>query len=225
MRLQYAAVVTCLALSWGCASAPPLTTTAYGVEVVDRAEVLAEQVRDDPRKQLVDLTANPGLTFDIRYATQDNFMGEVLYDQARPRLRAGAAAALARASEILAGEGLAIKVYDAYRPYRITVRMWERIGNPDYVADPSKGSRHNRGCAVDLTLVRRADGSELAMPTPYDDFTERAHHDFVDLSSEVLANRARLRAVMEEVGFEALPTEWWHYDYRGWRDFELLDLP
>src|SRR5690606_7723008 len=114
-----------------------------------------------------------------------------------------------RANQLLAAEGLALKVFDAYRPYQVTVRMWERIGNPDYVADPAKGSRHNRGCAVDLTLIRRADGSELEMPTGYDDFSDRAHHDFMDLPADVLANRERLREVMEQVGFEPLPTEWW----------------
>lgn len=213
------------ALVWGCASAPTLTTTRFGVEVIDRPEVLAEQVRRDPAKRLVDLETIPGLAFDIRYASTNNFMGEVLYAEPRPRLRAAAAAALDRANQLLAAEGLALKVYDAYRPYAVTVRMWERVGNPDYVADPAKGSRHNRGCAVDLTLIRRTDGTELDMPTDYDDFRERAHHDFMDLPVDVLANRERLRQVMEQVGFEALPTEWWHYDFRGWQEYELLDIP
>lgn len=222
-RLLFALFVGVLA--WGCASAPTLTTTRFGVEVIGRPEVLAEQVRRDPGKRLVDLATFPDLAFDIRYAGTNNFMGEVLYAEARPRLRAAAAAALDRANQLLAAEGLALKVFDAYRPYQVTVRMWERIGNPDYVADPAKGSRHNRGCAVDLTLIRRSDGTELAMPTDYDDFSERAHHDFMDLPADVLANRERLRQVMEQVGFEALPTEWWHYDFRGWQEYELLDIP
>ena len=93
------------------------------------------------------------------------------------------------------------------------------------MADPSKGSRHNRGAAVDLTLIDAKTGAELAMPTPYDDFTSRASHAFDDLSPAVLANRAKLRDVMARHGFDPLPSEWWHYDFRGWERFELMDVP
>jgi D-alanyl-D-alanine dipeptidase len=125
----------------------------------------------------------------------------------------------------LEGRGLAIKVFDGYRPYRVTKAMWEPIKNPDFVADPAKGSRHNRGAAVDLTLIDRGTGAELPMPTPYDDFTSRARHDFNDLPADVLANRALLREVMVKHGFEPLPSEWWHYDFKGWERFELMDVP
>ncbi len=106
----------------------------------------------------------------------------------------------------------------------ITEVMWEPIKNPDYVADPAKGSRHNRGAAVDLTLIDRKTGVELAMPTPYDDFTPRARHDFNDLPAVVIANRALLRDIMVKHGFEPLPSEWWHYDFKGWERFELMDV-
>lgn len=96
--------------------------------------------------------------------------------------------------------------------------------NPDFVADPSKGSRHNRGAAVDLTLIDLTTGLELAMPTPYDDFTSRARQDFANLPPEILANRARLREVMTRHGFEPLPSEWWHFDFKGWQRFELMDI-
>lgn len=152
-------------------------------------------------------------------------MEEVLYPVAAAWLRAPAAEALAAVQRDLAADGLALKVYDAYRPYRVTVRMWEKIRDPDYVADPARGSRHNRGAAVDVTLVDAATGEELPMPTGYDDFTPRAHHSFEDLPAEARGNRNRLRAVMEANGFDPLPTEWWHYDFRGWEGFELLDLP
>jgi len=102
--------------------------------------------------------------------------------------------------------------------------MWKRIHNPDFVADPAKGSRHNRGAAVDLTLIDLKTGRELPMPTPYDDFTSRARQDFNALPAEELANRARLLDVMKKHGFEPLPTEWWHFDFRGWEKYELLDL-
>ncbi|MFZ2491956.1 MAG: M15 family metallopeptidase, partial [Thermoanaerobaculia bacterium] len=112
-----------------------------------------------------------------------------------------------------------------YRPYRVTVAMWERIGDPDFVADPTKGSRHNRGAAVDVTLVEAATGRERPMPTAYDDFTARARHDFTELPPEEAANRALLRDVMVRHGFDPLPSEWWHYDFRGWETFNLMDVP
>lgn len=177
-----------------------------------------------PGEQLVDLSTL-GVPLDIRYATPNNFMKRTLYPVAKAYLRAPAAQALANVQQELAAKGLGIKVFDAYRPYRVTVAMWEPIRNPDYVADPAKGSRHNRGAAVDLTLIDLKSGEELPMPTPYDDFTPRAAHAFEDLPENVRANRALLREVMQRHGFEPLPSEWWHYDFRGWERFDLLDVP
>jgi len=180
--------------------------------------------RDVKPGEMVDL-APLGIALDLRYATTNNFMHEQLYPVAKAYLRAPAAQALVDVNRELAAEGLAVKVFDAYRPYSVTVKMWEPIKNPDYVADPKKGSRHNRGAAVDLTLIDLKTGKELAMPTGYDAFTPRARNDFSDLPPEVLANRARLREVMTRHGFEPLPSEWWHYDFKGWERFELLDVP
>jgi len=177
----------------------------------------------DPR-EMVDL-ATTGVALDLRYATTNNFMHERLYPVAKAYLRAPVAAALADVERELAAEGLGLKVWDAYRPYSVTVKMWEPIKNPDFVADPKKGSRHNRGAAVDLTLIDLKTGKELAMPTGYDAFTPRSRNDFNDLPAEVLANRAKLRDVMTRHGFEPLPSEWWHYDFKGWERFELLDVP
>ena len=177
----------------------------------------------NPGEQLVDL-ATLGIPLDIRYATPNNFMNKTLYPVAKAYLRAPAAEALANVQRDLANRGLGIKVFDAYRPYRVTVAMWEPIKNPDYVADPAKGSRHNRGAAVDLTLIDLKTGAELPMPTGYDDFTPRAAHAFEDLPADAKANRALLREVMEKHGFDALPSEWWHYDFRGWEKFDLLDV-
>jgi len=177
----------------------------------------------DPR-EMVDL-ATTGVALDLRYATTNNFMHERLYPVAKAYLRAPVAAALADVERELAAEGLGLKIWDAYRPYSVTVKMWEPIKNPDFVADPKKGSRHNRGAAVDLTLIDLKTGKELAMPTGYDAFTPRARNDFNELPAEVLANRAKLRDVMTRHGFEPLPSEWWHYDFKGWERFELLDVP
>lgn len=174
-------------------------------------------------EQLVDLETL-GIPLDIRYATPNNFMKQTLYPVAKAYLRAPAAQALANVQRDLATRGLGIKVFDAYRPYRVTVAMWEPIKNPDYVADPAKGSRHNRGAAVDLTLIDLKTGAELPMPTAYDDFTPRAAHAFEDLPADARANRALLREVMDKHSFDPLPSEWWHYDFRGWERFELLDV-
>lgn len=198
----------------------------YGLPVVRDAATYERLASHDPDKRLVAVAAAiPGVALDIRYATANNFMKTVLYPEPAAFLRAPAARALAAAQRDLQAEGLGLKVFDAYRPYSVTVAMWEPIRNPDYVADPAKGSRHNRGCAVDVTLVRPGDGAELPMPTPYDDFTPRAHHDFGELPADVLANRQLLRETMERHGFVALPSEWWHYDFAGWESFELMDLP
>lgn len=198
-------------------------TNPYGLTVLDRA-AYERTASDDPGKLLVDL-AQLGIPLDIRYATANNFMKRPLYPVAKAYLRHPAALSLRNVQRDLAERGLGIKVFDAYRPYRVTVEMWEPIKNPDYVADPAKGSRHNRGAAVDLTLINLKTGEELPMPTPYDDFTSRAAHAFEDLPADVKANRALLREVMEKNGFEPLPSEWWHYDFRGWERFELLDVP
>lgn len=225
VRRASALVLLALAAVAGCrpAAAP---RNPYGLEVVGSVEQYREQVRRAPEKELVDLAAAvPGVVLDVRYATPENFLGRALYPVPRALLRRPAAEALAAAQRELAAEGLGLKVWDAYRPYAVTVAMWEPIRDPDYVADPAKGSRHNRGCAVDVTLVRLATGEELAMPTAHDDFSERAAHGYADLPAEALANRERLRAVMERHGFAPLPSEWWHYDFAGWERFELLDLP
>ena len=178
----------------------------------------------DPDLRLVDLETL-GIPLDIRYATPDNFMKRVLYPSAKAYLRAPAARALVDVQRELAARGIGIKVFDAYRPYAVTVAMWEPIRNPDYVADPKKGSRHNRGAAVDLTLIDLKSGAELPMPTPYDDFSPRAAQSFNDLPPDVLANRALLREVMTKHGFQPLPSEWWHFDFGGWERFDLLDVP
>ena len=194
-----------------------------GLYVVPDYATYERLAMQDSSKRLVDLESLR-IPIDVRYATPNNFMHETLYPVAKSYLRAPAANALADVERELAPQGLGLKVFDAYRPYAITKRMWDKIHNPDFVADPAKGSRHNRGAAVDLTLIDLRTGAEIAMPTPYDDFTPRARQDFNDLPAEVIANRATLREAMMRRGFEPLPSEWWHFDYRGWERFDLLDI-
>jgi D-alanyl-D-alanine dipeptidase len=225
MRRRFNALLL-LTVAAACATAPLVPRNRYGLEVVPDLATYQRLVRSDPAKELVDVRRLvPGVVLDVRYATPDNFMHEPLYRVAAVLLRREPAQELRDAQAELAARGVGLKVFDGYRPYSITERMWEPIRNPDFVADPAKGSRHNRGAAVDLTLVDAATGRELAMPTPYDDFTARARQDFNDLPPDVLANRALLRDVMTRHGFDPLPTEWWHFDYRGWQKFELMDVP
>jgi D-alanyl-D-alanine dipeptidase len=213
-----------LLLVAACATSIAVPTNRYGLPVVPDLVTYQRLARTAPEKTLVDLATIPGIRIDVRYATEDNFMKRKLYPAPKAFLRAPAAAALRRVQAELAREGLGLKVWDAYRPYSVTEAMWEPIRNPDYVADPARGSRHNRGAAVDLTLVDR-NGYELIMPTGYDDFSPRAAHAYTDLSPQMLLNRQKLRDIMTRHGFDPLPSEWWHYDFRGWERFELMNVP
>ena len=215
-----------LLLTLACSAVTAVPTNQHGLRVVPDAAVYERLARANPETALVDLAgAVPGVVIDIRYATADNFMKRPLYPVARAFLRTPAAEALRRVQEDLNAQGLGLKVFDAYRPYAITEAMWEPIKDEDYVANPAKGSRHNRGAAVDLTLIDLRTGKELPMPTPYDDFTPRARHDFNDLPADVIGARERLRLVMTRHGFEPLPSEWWHYDFKGWERFDLMNVP
>lgn len=169
-------------------------------------------------------TAIPGIQIDLRYATANNFTGQPLYAVARCWLRRSVADQLRGAQAELAGEGLGLKVFDAYRPWSVQKVLWSILPDPRYVADPAQGSRHNRGAAVDVTLVDR-DGYELAMPSDYDEFSERAHRDYAGASADAQHNREHLAAVMSRHGFSGLPTEWWHFDADGWERYPISDEP
>ena len=181
---------------------------------------------------LVDITkAAPGVRLDIRYATDNNFTHVAVYPAARCYLRADVAKRVAAVQAALEKEGLGLKVYDCYRPFSIQKKFWTLVPNEDWVAKPVEkggkpvsGSKHNRGAAVDLTLVDAA-GNEVPMPSGFDDFTEKARRDYTGGDPEALANSKRLEAAMVKAGFDPLPTEWWHFDGPGWQNYELLDVP
>lgn len=164
----------------------------------------------------------PSLLFDVRNATPSNFANRVLYPNDTLWARAATANALKVADSVAREHGLRIKVFDAYRPLSVQRVMWSIVPDERYVANPAKGSRHNRGAALDVTLCDST-GADLDMGTAYDDFTERAHADYPHLPEAVLANRRLLRAIMDRAGFDVLPTEWWHYDLRGWERFGILN--
>ncbi len=170
------------------------------------------------------LDVDSTIRLDIRYATSNNFTHTVLYPAPIAKLRAAAAESLAAVQRDVRSQGLCLKVYDAYRPLSIQKKLWEIMPNEDFVANPAKGSRHNRGAAVDLTLVDSL-GVELEMPTPYDDFTERAAQTFMDLPAAQLANRELLKAAMMRHGFLPLRSEWWHFDFKTAAQYEVLDEP
>jgi D-alanyl-D-alanine dipeptidase len=172
---------------------------------------------------LVDATTViPSLRLDIRYATANNFTGEVIYPRARCLLRLAVARRLRQVQVVLAPRGLGLKVYDCYRPLSAQRKLWNKVPNPRFVADPAKGSRHNRGAAVDITLVTAA-GVEVPMPTGYDEFTPRAHRRYNQLPAPVLRNRATLENAMVGAGFIPTPTEWWHFDAPDWSRYALED--
>lgn len=218
-------LVAALALCVGCGHQGSIPLNHHGLPVVGDRGLYEALVREEPGGVLTPVQeVAPGLELDIRYASANNFMKRELYPAAVAWLRCEPALALARVQGDLEARGLGLLVFDAYRPYRVTEMMWDEYEDPDYVADPAHGSRHNRGAAVDVTLVD-SNGSPLPMPTGYDDFTADAWHEASDLAPHLLQNRAILREAMERHGFEALPSEWWHYDFHRWRDYDLLDLP
>lgn len=179
----------------------------------------------NPRLEIVDLLSiDSSFVLDIRYATDNNFTKRVLYPAAKAKLRREAAESLASVQRELKSKNLGLKIYDGYRPLSIQWKLWEVVPNEDFVANPKKGSKHNRGAAVDLTIVDSL-GSELEMPTGYDDFTEKASHDFLNISESALQNRALLKDVMTRHGFLPIKSEWWHYDFHGWEQFDIMDEP
>ncbi len=171
-------------------------------------------------------TAVPDLVVDLRYATADNFMKLKVYpDSAKCLLLQSTATKLQAAAKALKAKGYRLKVWDCYRPLSVQFELWKVFPKPGYVADPNKkGSLHNRGAAVDLTLVT-ADGVEVEMPTPYDNFTKAAHHSYAGGSPDALLHRNILRDAMEGAGFKRNPMEWWHYELPGAISLPVRDEP
>ncbi len=168
---------------------------------------------------------DPEIVQDVKYATEDNFTGKILYPTAKVYLRKITAEKLSQASDYLEkNHGLRIKIFDGYRPHSVQIRMWEIFPNPNYVANPAKGSKHGRGAAVDITLIDK-NGNELDMGTPYDTFNEKAHFASENISATARKNRDLLRSVMKKFGFKGISTEWWHFDLIGWEKYSILDIP
>ncbi len=212
----------------------------FGAEVVaaiqakvkaDPAKVRAEALAATPPKEtgkqaadLVDLrTIDPRIRLDIRYATANNFMGFPLYERPGAYLQRPAALALGRAQAALAAQGYGLLIHDAYRPWFVTKMFWEATP-PDsrvFVADPAEGSKHNRGCAVDLSMYDLKTGKPVEMTGRYDEMSTRSYADFVGGTSRQRALRQILRTAMEAEGFTVYPQEWWHFDYKDWPTYGI----
>ena len=196
------------------------------------AELMKEALAAQPPKEtgefreadLVELTKlDPTIRLEIRYATTNNFLGTKFYSQTRAFMQRPAAEAVVRVSRKLRAQGYGLLVHDAYRPWYVTKVFWD--ATPDdkkvFVADPSKGSRHNRGCAVDLTLYDLKTGKPVEMVSTYDETTDRAHADYPGGTSLQRWHRKLLRDAMESEGFAVYPPEWWHFDYKDWQKYRI----
>lgn len=217
------ALVSLLVLSTACSPGPVQKQTTTGANVSD--SVIAEKAIDQDMTTAADTPdydttawteitrVMPDAVLDMRYATTNNFVEEAMYECGRCFVRPEVAEALLTVQTELKEQGLGLKFFDCYRPRPIQQKLWDKVPDPRYVADPKKGSMHNRGAAVDLTIVDRS-GEELNMGTDFDFFGARAYHNYTQLPDSVLANRRLLKRVMEEHNFRPTSTEWWHYSYR-----------
>jgi D-alanyl-D-alanine dipeptidase len=166
----------------------------------------------------------PGIYIDLRYAHYGNVFKEVLYTQGEAYLNIKAAEALKRVQEDVSQDGYELVIWDAYRPYSVTVKMWDLVRDARYAATPEKGSRHNRGMAVDITLKYK-DGDYVEMPTDFDDFSKKASPLHQNISAKAKANRDYLISKMHKHGFKVLNSEWWHFDYQNWYNIPIMDIP
>jgi len=166
------------------------------------------------------------IKLDIRYATSNNFLGRPVYTEARAFLQRPAAEALVRANKTLRKQGYGIVIHDGYRPWSVTKIFWDATpeDKKQFVADPKEGSRHNRGCAVDLSLFDLKTGKEVVMPSEYDEMTDRSHINYAGGSDESRRLRDLLRHAMEAEGFAVYEPEWWHYDYKDWKEYPILNI-
>lgn len=179
------------------------------------------------KPELVELVKlDKTIHLDVRYATANNFLGRPVYTEARAFLQRPAAQALVRANKALRKKGYGIVVHDGYRPWSVTKIFWDSTPDDkkEFVANPAQGSRHNRGCAVDLSIYELKTGKIVEMPSAYDEMTERSHINYQGGTDEQRRLRDMLRAAMEAEGFVVYEPEWWHYDYKNWREYPILDI-
>lgn len=222
----YTICVTVFMLFFSELKAQDTVYNKYGLWVINDIATYNASVKNAAGKRMEDVKKYiPTVILHLAYADTANFMHIKLYPPVKTTyLRHDATAALKKVQSDLKKKNLGIKIWDAYRPYSVTEKMWEPVKDNRYAADPKFGSGHNRGIAVDLTLVNLKTGKELNMGTGFDNFTDTAHSDFKDLPLNILANRELLKTTMEKFGFKVLDTEWWHFYLADSKKYELLDL-
>jgi D-alanyl-D-alanine dipeptidase len=177
--------------------------------------------------ELVELRSmDSTIRYDIRYASKNNFMGAVFYSQAKAFLQRPAAAALIRVHRWLRGQGYGLLIHDAYRPWYVTKMFWDAtpVSQRDFVANPARGSKHNRGCAIDLSLFDLTTGRVVEMPSGYDEFSHRAYPEYPGGTTRQRWYRQLLRTAMEREGFQVERVEWWHFDYGDWRQYPVMNM-
>ncbi len=193
--------------------------------VVSTVSEYKKLIQKDPSKSLIDLKkVCPSIILDIRYASNNNFLGFPVYKLAKAYARFPIALAIIDIQKELEPLGLSLKIFDAYRPYSVTKKMWELTNGSPFVANPAYGSVHNRGTALDLTLVNLEDSTEVPMPSQYDEFNIKASHQYYNINRSFINNRNLLKRIMEKHGFKANEHEWWHYDFKNYKQYELLDI-
>ncbi|MCX3264333.1 M15 family metallopeptidase [Pedobacter agri] len=207
-------------------SALAQSNSASKLVVINSYNQYLASVKTNPNNELVEIKKEiPNIKLDIRYATKNNFMKQVMYKQARAFARRPVVESLKKIQEELNKKGYGLKIFDGYRPYAITVEFYKKASDKNFVANPAKGSKHNRGCAVDLTLINLKTGKEVAMATPYDSFSAAAAASYEPVTPEVKKNREFLIATMRKYKMNVLDNEWWHYDFSGWQSYDLMDIP
>ena len=214
--LRFGTPAALLAISLGLATAAPSQSGPPKEKGAFRAP------------DLVELTSlDPSIRLEIRYATPDNFVKRPVYSEARAFLQRPAAEALVRVHGSLAAKGYGVAVFDGYRPWSVTKLFWDLTpeSDKDFVANPATGSRHNRGCAVDVTLFEMATGKLVEMPSAYDEPTPRSYPTYTGGDPLQRERRDVLRRAMEKESFFVLPWEWWHFDYKDWASYPILDIP
>lgn len=196
------------------------------LKVVDSYTEYTDAWKHNPDNKLIELKKEiPGLVLDIRYATTNNFMKLAVYKQPRAFARKQVVVQLKKVQATLRKKGYGLKIYDAYRPFKATKTLYIKAKDKNFVANPKKGSRHNRGCAIDLGLIDLKTGKDVPMPTPYDSFSVTAAAGYKALPQVLIKNRDLLINVMQSHGFKVLSNEWWHFDFNGWEKYDLMDIP
>ncbi len=230
-KIQKPLIISAAAIILPFAAALPIAAqntplNEYGLWIISNSREFKKMVVINADNAMLDVKEHvPGIIIDLKYCGTDNFMKQKLYPPAQTTyMRRPAVKALAAVQKKLLEKGLGLKIWDAYRPYAVTVKMWEPVKDDRYAADPKFGSGHNRGAAVDITLVNLTTKEELNMGTGFDNFSDTAHIDFKNLPAAVLQNRLLLQSVMEENGFKVLDTEWWHFYLPDAKKFELLNF-